>query len=330
LASVAAEELKPVYLITGSDRPKIERALRRLRDRIGEDAVERLDAHEATGEDIVAACNAIGLFGGGGRLVLVEGVERWKAADGKAVVAYLDSPTPETVLVLVGEGLKIDSALGKACKKAGTVLAFDVVKKRLPDWVAGQFQLLGANAEAEACRALVELVGEDPYELAGEVQKLAAWAGGEPIGAKEVQLLAAGRAETTIFQLTDAWGRRDPGAALAACEARLEQGDDPTRLVGLLVSHVSRVAECRAAAAEGLSSREVAGRMKKSPFYVHKLFEQAENFSVDELRDAVVRLAELDLALKGNSRLPGDLELERALVDITRRPEPASAAARAS
>ena len=31
-----------------------------------------------------------------------------------------------------------------------------------------------------------------------------------------------------------------------------------------------------------------------------------------------VRLAELDLALKGGSRLSGDLELERALVDVTR------------
>jgi len=32
----------------------------------------------------------------------------------------------------------------------------------------------------------------------------------------------------------------------------------------------------------------------------------------------MVRLAELDLALKGNSRLPGELEFSRALVDLTR------------
>jgi hypothetical protein len=31
-----------------------------------------------------------------------------------------------------------------------------------------------------------------------------------------------------------------------------------------------------------------------------------------------VRLAELDAAAKGGSRLPADLELERALVDVTR------------
>ena len=39
-----AEELKAAYLLTGSDRPKIERALHRLRDRFGEDSVERLSA----------------------------------------------------------------------------------------------------------------------------------------------------------------------------------------------------------------------------------------------------------------------------------------------
>jgi hypothetical protein len=31
-----------------------------------------------------------------------------------------------------------------------------------------------------------------------------------------------------------------------------------------------------------------------------------------------VRLAELDLALKGGSRLSGDFEFDRALVDLTR------------
>ena len=54
------------------------------------------------------------------------------------------------------------------------------------------------------------------------------------------------------------------------------------------------------------------------PFAAEKAFAQAGNFSVDELRDAVVRLAQLDLAVKGGSRLAPELELTRALVDATR------------
>jgi len=90
--------------------------------------------------------------------------------------------------------------------------------------------------------------------------------------------------------------------------------------------HVGRVAQCQAWAAEGVTSKDGASRMRKSPYYVQKLFGQAANFDVDELRDAKVRLAELDLALKGGSRLAGDLELERALVQITRPADPVAVA----
>ncbi len=322
-----ADELAPAYLITGGDRPKIARALQRLRARIGEEGVEVLSAREAGGADAVAACNALGLFGGSSRLVLVTEVERWKAADAKAVAEYLGAPSPATVLALVGD-VKSESALGKACAKAGEVLVYDVAKKQLPRWVAEQFARAGASAGEDACRTLVELVGDDLDELATEIDKLATWAAGEPIGAREVELLAAGRAETSIFALTDAWGRRDIAGVLEAAEALLERSgrprrDELPRLAGSLASHVARVRACQAVAAEGARPRDAAVRLKMHPFAAEKGFAQAANFSVDELRGATVRLAELDLALKGGSRLAGDLELQRALVDVTR---PADAA----
>jgi DNA polymerase III delta subunit len=95
--------------------------------------------------------------------------------------------------------------------------------------------------------------------------------------------------------------------------------------VGLLTSHIARVAECQALAAEGATPRDAAERLKKNRFYVEKLFEQAGNFTPDELRDAIVRLAELDLALKGGSRLAGELEFSRALVELTRPREAVAA-----
>jgi DNA polymerase-3 subunit delta len=320
-----------VYLLTGSDRPKVQRALRRLRDRIGEDAVELLSAEGATGEDAVAACNSMGLLGGGRRLVVVEDVERWKAGDVKAVGAYLASPAPDTVLALVANELKKDSALGKASAKAGEILVYDVVRRRLPDWVAKQFAERNVTVEPEAARVLVEIVGEDPEELAGEVDKIATWAGGDAVTAADIARLAVGCAEVPGYELTDAWGRRDLPAALAACQTLLERSGDPVSrtvpaLIGLLVGHVGRVRDCQAFAAEGLTAKEAAARLKRHPFYVEKLYAQARNYDSDELRQAVVRLAELDHAVKGGSRLAVDLELERALIDITGPREPAAAA----
>src|SRR4029450_5141812 len=81
-----ADELLPVYLLTGTDRPKIGRALRRLRTRFGDEAVEVLSAETVSGEDVAAALNSLGLFGAG-RLILVQGVEKWKEADADGLLA---------------------------------------------------------------------------------------------------------------------------------------------------------------------------------------------------------------------------------------------------
>ena len=80
---------------------------------------------------------------------------------------------------------------------------------------------------------------------------------------------------------------------------------------------------CRAWDADGIGAKEAAKRMKRHPFYVQKLYAQARNFGEEELREATLRLAELDHALKGGSRLSSELELERALVDVTRPAESA-------
>jgi DNA polymerase-3 subunit delta len=328
-------ELKPAYLLTGSDRPKVTRAVRRLRDRTGDDATEILSAQEASGADVAAACNALGLFATERRLVVVEHAEAWKAADAEPVVEYLAAPSPETVLALVGDGIKADSALAKAVAKVGDVLVYELPKRGsradIPGWVGRQFAAAGVKVDPVVCRLLVELVGDDLTELAGEVEKLVAWANGDPIGEREIELLVAPRAESPPFALTDSWGRRDVGGVLAASERLLSRAGVPARdglprVVGLLTSHVTRVAECQALAAAGVPARQAAEQMKKNRFYVEKLYEQASNFTPDELRDAIVRLAELDHALKGGSRLAGELEFDRALVDLTRARERAAAA----
>jgi DNA polymerase III subunit delta len=319
-----AAELKPVYLILGGDRPKVELALRRLRGHFAHDAIERLDASQTSGADAVAVCNALGLFGGDGRLVLVEAAEAWKDADEKEIAAYLAEPTPGTVLALVGEGVRRDAALAKTCAKAGEVLIYDVVKKRLPEWVQSRFQAAGVAADRDACRSLVDLVGEDVHALATEVDKLATWAAGAAVSVRDVERLVTPLADTPPWSLTDAWGKRDVARALGAVESALDRSGEArsttvARLIGALTSHVALVRACQRFEAEGLSPQAAAARLKKrSTFPVEKAYGQASRFSVDELRDAVVRLAELDHALKGGSRLAGDLELERALVDVTR------------
>lgn len=328
---------RPVYLLTGGDRPKIERALARLRAHFADEAVELASASEVTGEAAAALCNAGSLFGDA-RLVVVADVDGrregdgrkggWKAADVEAVAAYLKDPAPTAVLALVGEDVKPSSALWKACAKAGEVLDFPVDKKRLVEWVAAQFRLRGARADREACLALVQLVGEDVQALSVEVDKLATWAAGESIGEREVLELAAPLREDPPYVLTDAVGARDAARALELSETLFERDPRPRRnaaprMAGAIAGHLARLATLKRMAERGIGPKEAAAQLSLHPFRARKLSEQADGYSAEELEDAIVRLAALDGALKGQSKLDPDLEIQRAIVDVVRRPRPA-------
>ena len=104
---------------------------------------------------------------------------------------------------------------------------FDVAKRALQQWVAERFREQGVRAEPDACTALLHLVGDDLSELAREIEKIATWADGEPVGEREVEALVAATADTPVFRISDAWGQRDVTALLEATESMLERSGRP-------------------------------------------------------------------------------------------------------
>ena len=287
---MSAPELKPAYLVTGNDLPKVERTLDRLRGRFDPGSIERLvvgGRDGATGPDVIVACNS-GTLLAGERLVLVTEVDGrrnewgklsggWKATDVEAVVEYLREPAPGTVLCLVAEQLKESSPLGKAVAKVGEVLTWD---------------------------------------------KLATWAGGEPLGVEEVEQLAAPLGEGHPWDLTDAWGERDLARVLAVIEGEYRRSARPTQepiaFAGRLSAHVTRLAKTKSLLEHGARTADVAAALGMKEFPARKLVAQAERFSIEELRAATVRIGRLDYALKGGSKLAPDLEVQLAVADVTR------------
>ena len=329
---MAASELKPAYIVSGDDRPKVEVALERLRTRFDPGAIERFVAAGggASGEDVVAACNAGSLLGDA-RLVLVTEVDGrrgewnrltggWKTADIEAVTDYLRVPAPGTVLCLVGEELKADSPLGKAVAKAGDVLVY-TVGKDLGAWIAKRFRESGVEIDREACAVLREIVGDEKLLLDLEIDKLVTWAAGEPLGVDEVRRLATPSRVEAPWALTDAWGSRKAAAALTVMENELEQTPrEVPRLAAQLGSHLHKLTAMKRLQDAGLPPKDAATKLGMKPYPAQKLARQADGFTTEELGDSAIRLARLDHALKGGSRLAPTLELQLAITDLAREP----------
>ena len=129
-------------------------------------------------------------------------------------------------------------------------------------WVAEQFKQLEAKAHPDACRLLVELVGENSDELQPEAEKLALWAQGEET-AEHVEEMVLPRGPVKPWTLTDAWSERNIAGVLTAQRMLPRRGDTPNGIAWKLGDHVALVSACRRFAADGIGAAEATKRLKR-------------------------------------------------------------------
>jgi DNA polymerase-3 subunit delta len=328
---MAAAPLDPVYLIGGTDRPKVELAIRRLRARVraGDGSVEELgarrhddDGEGVDGEEAAGHCNALGLFGGT-RLLVVSGAEIWgddkkAVADLDALAAYLPAPAPDAVLALLTAGEVPKGRLRTLVETAGTVLAFDLPgREGQREWLRKQASRAGAELDNGALTRLLELAGDDSQALASEVEKLGLWSRGETITAERVDELCVLTADTPPWDLTDALGDRRPGDALRVLGRLLDGPDgDVPRWLPSIARHVRQLAVAQRIGEQGGGPKDIARELGlRSEFVARKLSRQAGRWSPEHLSSALVRIAMVERETRGEGVLRDRFALERALTE---------------
>jgi DNA polymerase-3 subunit delta len=314
-----AEALKPIFLITGNNETKIERAIARLKKRFGEGGEERVSARDVTGEEAVMLLNSFTL-GATGRLVIVSESEKWKKEDAVSLDAYLADPSPDALLVLLGNPAARSSILALV-KEKGEVLDYSLQKTSIPAWIAKELSLRGATATKGAIRALIELRGREPADLIPELEKLACYAGEEALDEEAVRsLVATNPLEVSAFALNDAWGIRNAASALRACEALADAGgnkrDEWVRATSFLTTQVRRALLCLGLREKGIGPDKASALHGLHPYVARKSYEQARRFTRQELEAALLKLGELDYALKGGSPLAPIALVERCVLEI--------------
>jgi DNA polymerase-3 subunit delta len=318
--------LKPAYLIHGDDHGRIaeRRAnLRTLAEREGgPGGVEVLEGEAATPDSAARALSAM-TFALGHRVVIVDGVERWKDAEikGALAAALADLPPATTVAFFAREDgrAKAPAALGKAVKAAGGDVREEASLKprALPKWVVGEARRLGLELDAEAAQALVAMVGERQQRLLRELEKLAIERGeGARLGLDEVQDAAAHSAQRQVWSLVDALVARDRPASLRAFLTLRAQGEAMPRLLPLMARRLRDVLAVAARLEAGEAPREVKASLRMGSWAADRRIGEARGADPEALRRALVALADLELATRGASELADDTVALRAIDEI--------------
>jgi DNA polymerase III subunit delta len=326
--------LKPAYLIHGDDHGAVAERRAGLRA-LGEGAqgdaasVELLEGDSATPAHVAQALSTMTLAIGR-RVIIVEGVERWRDADVEQhLLAAMTQMPPDTTLALFSreeQRAKAPAALHEAVKRAGgQVVAQMTVKPwELPKWAREQGARIGISMDAAAAKALVAQVGERQQRLLRELEKLtlegdgpgspdadegAARVPGGPgtparqVTAEDIERRAARSAEWRAYGLADALvGGERREAALSYLRLR-HQGE---RLSGLTYLMAQRLRDALAVALRlraGESVAEVKRGMRMPPRAAERFLADVGRTDPDRLREALVVLAALEVDSRGGAVL---------------------------
>ena len=302
-----------VYLLLGDDEERKARGVEKLRkDR----AVEAYDAAETSPEAVVSACNSRSLFGDGS-FVLVRNLDAWNATQKARVLDYLQNPSPETDLVMLGEKLGAREKLLAAVKKSGEVHDFkQPTGAALVKWSIGHAKKLGLDLPEDVAGELVVRCSDDKVRIMGEIEKLALYAEGTATP-EDLEALVRPDLQSNIFRFVDALGAGNRDEALELLEALLGTGEPPLRIVFMVRRQFRLLARARSLFEEGTPRPEVASVLKVPPFVAKKLEEQARRMDEGDLERALALVLDLEGGLKGGSDLADVLQVELAVLKLS-------------
>jgi DNA polymerase III subunit delta len=317
-----AEEMRPLYLIAGSDEAKIDATRARLRARAeregGSAALEVFEPGEGKGmpdhEALLAAIPAMSLMDSR-RYLLADGIERWRDKQLDPVLDALGELPPDLTLVLIHRD-KPPAKLAKAVKAAaGEVHEFEAPKAReMPRVLVAEAQGLGFRLEPAAARLLVERMGVSPVRLHNELERLALWAGeGGGVGVADLEEMIADTSEAAVWSLSDALIEGDAAAALRIGERLIGQGENVTGLIYGLASRLRGACAAAAQLEEGIPPRQVESSLKMHPYAAKQLVSRLRDTDLASLRLATETLADLELWCRGGADYGDELALTLAL-----------------
>ena len=313
------KEHRPVYLIAGDDPSLVANEVRTLLDELVGDRDPSLVLEEVGGAgseelDMGAVIDSYTTppFLVDLRVVVVRDIGRMGSDDAKRVLAALDPPPPDAVLVLVAGHGAMPRGLSKSIAEVGEVL--DVTARRFNErksYLADHFRTAPVRLNAEAQRNVIEHLGEDLGRLNGLLETLAAAYGeGVSVDAEMLAPFLGTRGSAPIFDLTDAIDRGELANALSVVDRMMGPGGSSGHaIVASLDFHFVRAV--RLDGADVRTKEDAAALLGVAAFPAGKALGLSRQLDRDSLKRAVELVGEADLDLKGLSGLS-----ERMIVEI--------------
>jgi len=206
--------------------------------------------------------------------------------------------------------------LFKFLKKYAKSQEFKLLEgENLENWVKKEIENYKVKINPLALEKLTDYVGNDLWQMANEIGKLASYKKNKKVGEKDVELLVKPKIEPEIFKTIDAIASRNKKQALELIHKHLERGDNPLYLLSMINFQFRNLLTIRDLIEKNKSPYTLLEETTLHPDVMKKSYSQAQKFKIDELKKIYQKIFQVDLAIK-TGRVEPEVALDLLIAEI--------------
>ena len=236
------------------------------------------------------------------RLVIYRDVDKLKEKDWDQLYDLVENPQDTTCLILVANQVDKRKKYYKACFKNGRIVE---LRKPYDNQVPAWIDYIAYNHDLKISRPAIEvlhqLVGSQLADLNSEVAKLKQFLGDKKEVSEEDVLKVVSRLRIdSVFDLTEAIGKKDRAEALTYLANLLEHGQNELAAIALVLRHLRIISSLKEGLKDGLRGAKLCAKVGVPSFFLQKYLYQCEKWTPLQISQAVKALHETDQAIKSS------------------------------
>ncbi len=300
LTRLKKNDLPRVLLFFGDSDGVLSEGLQNTREKFRQSApdgtLQVFDGHENNLGEMLMAAQTSSLFATSQLLVLQHG-EKVLGGHSEAALerlkSYFSNPNPSSTLVFLAPGMRKTAKAVAAVERMGwAVQCSDIPDWKMAGWLKQQAQAGGLTLPEDAAQILIQKVGSDIAYLKSALEQLSIYAYPQKsISVDMVRELPVPGIESGIFQFLDSVGLRQTEKAIQLLN-KLEDGVDAGTVM-MLYGRVRELLLIALGRSKGWDQPKTAENLGLHPFRLKSLWDQAAQFSTEDLKGALLDLIHL-------------------------------------
>lgn len=303
-------KLNSIYLFYGEELYLLENAIKKIKKLFGDLilGINYIQINETNINNLISDIETPA-FGYDRKLIIIKNAgilkkttksnSKSSGEQQKKIASYIkdniDIINETTILIFIEEDIS-KCELQKVIEENGIVCNFEKlkpteIKKRIKN-ICNMYQV---NIDEKTLQIFIETCGTDMQNLINEIRKLIEYAGKDgTITEESINKLATKEFDSVIFDLTDNLGKRNIKEALEILKGLIYNKEPVQKILITLYNHFKKIYLTKLALEYGKDIVETLRLKPNQTFLVSKYKKQSEYFKLNELRNILFELIELD------------------------------------